>query len=171
MHTPKVLIQRLKLLPKNATFSDFRSRRAQVAWIVNTSPEISAVSPQCSSVTDTTYGREWILVMNAFMKYLEKSSSICLLYPKLDRKTICIVVYKESSLEKNDDLSTQKRHITVLADGSGSCCVLSNTSRKSRRIVRSSLGGETLAMSEGFYNSCILRHDLQEMIGLYRNNS
>jgi hypothetical protein len=162
----KSYIQRLKLLPKNATFSDFRSRRAQFAWIVNTRPDISAVSSQCSSVTDATYGREWILVLNDAMKYLQQSPSICLCYPKLDLKTLCIVVYTDSSFANNDDLSTQIRHIAVLADGSESCCVLSYSSRKSRRVVRSSLAGETLAMSEGFDTAFILRHDLQEMTGL-----
>jgi Reverse transcriptase (RNA-dependent DNA polymerase) len=100
-------VERLKLLPNNTSFSDFRSRRAQFAWIANSRPDIATVSSQCSSVTDATYGKEWIIALNDAMKYLQQSSSICLRYPKLDFATLCIVVCTDSSFANNNHLSAQ----------------------------------------------------------------
>jgi hypothetical protein len=158
-------IGRLNLLPKNSTIAEFWSCRAQFAWITSTRPDISTVSSQCSSVTETTFSTDWVLILNDAMKYLRQTSEVYLRYPKLDSQTIRMVVYTDGSMANNGDLSPQVGYITVLSDASGRCCVLAFSSHKSGRIVRSSLAAETLAMSDGYDQAYTMRHDIHNMMG------
>lgn len=61
----------------------------------------------------------------------------------------------------NDDLSSQLGFVVLLCDASDRCHILDFSSRKSKRVVRSILGGEVYAFSDGFDGAFMLRHDLQ----------
>lgn len=50
-------------------------------------------------------------------------------------------------------------------DATGCCCILQFSSHKSRRVVRSSGAGETIALADAFDQAFILRHDLQRILG------
>jgi hypothetical protein len=48
-------INRIDLLNRSCTFSEFRSRRAQLHWCTHTRPEISFAVNQAAQVTDKTF--------------------------------------------------------------------------------------------------------------------
>jgi hypothetical protein len=102
-------IGRLNLLPKNTTLADFRSCRAQFAWITSTRPDISTVSSQCSSVTEATFSTEWVLILNDAMKYLRQTTDVYLRYPKLDHRTLRMVVYTDGSMANNECSTLKSR--------------------------------------------------------------
>jgi hypothetical protein len=62
------------------------------------------------------------------------------------------------------DKSSQLGFVVLLADASGKCAILQFKSQKSRRVVRYSTAGETLAFAEAFDASFILRHDLSKIL-------
>ena len=70
-------------------------------------------------------------------------------------------VYTDASFAGNDDLSSQVGFIILLCDRSDRAHILEYSSRKSKRAVRSILGGELQAFASGFDQAFILRHDLE----------
>ena len=70
-------------------------------------------------------------------------------------------VYTDASFSGNDDLSSQLGFLILLCDSSNRAHILDYLSRKSKRVVRSILGGEVYAFASGFDRAFILRHDLE----------
>lgn len=52
-------------------------------------------------------------------------------------------------------------------DSSNHCCILQYSSHKARRATRSSLAEETFALSNTFDHSYLLKHDLQQILGMH----
>jgi hypothetical protein len=62
-------------------------------------------------------------------------------------------------------MSTQIGYITFLADKHNTCHVLKHNSTKSRRIVRSTLVAEAIALATGFDAAFVLAEDLRRILG------
>jgi hypothetical protein len=87
-----------------------------------------------------------------------------LVYPRLDLPTLRLTVYTDSSYANCEDLSSQIGFLIMLTDVSGKCAVLDYASKKSRRVVRSILGGEMMAFAEGFDRAFTVHHELSAML-------
>lgn len=161
----KSYIDNLKLMPKGCSYEDFRSMRAKLAWVVNSRPDIACAVSFASQVTRSTFNDQSHKLLNRIVKHLRATKNVCLQYPQLQLSTLQITAYSDASFKNNVDNTSQLGYIIFLTDASGKCCVISFSSHKSRRVTRSSMAGETIALAEAFDLSFILKHDLQRMLG------
>ena len=164
--TQRDYIGRLKLLTSDTNFATFRSMRHKLAWVTNTRPDIACAVSMLTQVTERNFGQESIREANKIIKHLQKTQEISLNYPKLDMETLRILIYTDSSFNNRTDNRSQLGYIIILSDASNKCSILHYASIKSKRIVRSSMDGETLAFSAGFDAGFILRHDIELMTGM-----
>lgn len=58
------------------------------------------------------------------------------------------MVYADSSFANNEDSTVQLRYLVSLCDAQNSADVLHFTGHKSRRVVRSVLGGKVVAFAD-----------------------
>lgn len=63
------------------------------------------------------------------------------------------------------DLTSQPGYVILLCDSSNACHFLDYASKKCKRVVRSILGGELYAFTEGFDSAFMLKHDLERIYG------
>jgi uncharacterized protein YjgD (DUF1641 family) len=135
-----------------------------VARICHTRPDICCGISLAAQVTTSSFNASAFKQLNLIIQYLQASKNIYLRYPKLDIESLQVVVYSDSSFANRLDKSSQLGFVVLLADASGKCAILQLKSHKSRRVVRSSTAGETLAFSEAFDASFILRCDLSKIL-------
>lgn len=157
----KSYIERLKTLPNTATYTEFRSTRARLTWIQYTRPEISAVVNFLSQITEKSFGKDKIKMLNDAIQFLKKHPDRGLKMIKLDTQSIHIKAFSDSSFANNIDLSSQLGFIILLCDKFDNCNVIYYSSHKSRRIVRSVLGGEIYAFADAFDVAYIIKRDLE----------
>jgi hypothetical protein len=93
-------IARIKLLSIDCNFTDFRSKRAQLSWITHTRPEICCAVNMASQVTEKSFSVQKINDLNKVIKHLKSSPSQALKYYKLDKDTLKLKVYADSSFAK-----------------------------------------------------------------------
>jgi len=89
--------------------------------------------------------------------------TLSLMYAPLDKETLHLRVYANASFASNDDLSSQMRYIVLLCDGHSRCHVMTYSSRKSIRVVKSIMAGEVYAFADAFDAACVIKHDLERM--------
>lgn len=80
---------------------------------------------------------------------------------KTRQRLLHVRVYADASFAGNDYLSSQLGFIVLLCDKHDYEHILDYSSKKSKRVVRSILGGEVYAFADGFERAFMLRHDLQ----------
>lgn len=78
-----------------------------------------------------------------------------------------MVVFSDSSFANTPSLSTQLGYIIVLTDKNGTANVLHYASYRSKRIVRSVLGGETHAFADSFDMAYTMRNYLNRIFERY----
>lgn len=116
---------------------------------------------KAAQVTEKPFGKDKIKSFNSTVKRLQGTSNWCLKFAPLQKDTLHLRVYTDASFAGNDDLSSQLGFIILLCDSSNRAHILEYSSRKSKRVVRSILGGEVYAFADGFDRAYILRHDLE----------
>ena len=146
----------LKILLKDCTFSDFRSLGYKLAWITHTRPELSCAVNMAAQVTEKTFSLDDIKELNRVVVHIRKTPSQKLTYVKLDKDSLRIKVYADSSFANNKDNSSQIGYIILLVDKFNTCNILNYSSRKSRRVTRSVFGGELYAFADAFDRAYIL---------------
>lgn len=157
-------IDKITVLPLDATFSNFKFVRMSLAWITHTRPEICCAVAQCAQVTATLFDASHIKQLNSTIRSLKRDPARGIRHRKLDKDTLRVKVYTDSSFANNHECSSQLGHIIVLSDATGKCNVLQYRSHKSRRVTRSVLGAEVYAFAEGFDNAYMIRHDLKQLL-------
>ncbi len=76
-----------------------------------------------------------------------------------------IVDFSDTSFAKNHDLCTQPAHIFFLADKDGNLMPIIFKSYKSKRVVRSAMGGEVIAFSDLFDRVSTLAAEIGTIYG------
>ena len=163
LHQEKYTL-RLQLLSKDCTFADFRSRRQALAWLTNTRPDICAAINLATQITEDKWQRQDINDLNAVIKYVRRNPRRGLRQQKLDKTTLSVKIFSDSSFANTSTLHSQLGFVALLCDASGKANVLHFTSYKSKRVVRSVMGGECYAFADGFDYGFTLRHDLQNIL-------
>jgi hypothetical protein len=162
----KRYLSKIKLMAKDGMFSDFRSLRARLAWATLSRPDIACAVAQSAQVNEDTFKddpKTHIKRLNAVVNHLRKTIHQVLKFPKLDRKNLSLRVYSDASYANNSDGTSQIGYIIFLCDASGSCQPLFWSSKKSKRVTRSVLGSETMALADAFDMAFTIRHDLQNI--------
>ena len=155
---------KLRPLPTEATYSEFKSRLMAAAWTVHTRPDVAFAVASLAQVTETMYTRHKRLhldSLNKTIKQLTDEPNLGIRFPRLDFKTLELRVYTDGSFANNADGTSQFGHVILLADATGKCAVISYRSYTCRRRVRSVLGSETLAFVDGFDQAYLVREQLR----------
>ena len=154
-------IERLKLLPAGASFEQYRSARAAMAWMLMTRPDVACAISFAARVQKDLFSAADVSSHNVIVRYLRRTSNLGLLFPQLDASSLRLVVYIDASYSKDCPARNQLGYIICLADKSNRCAIIAYSSRKPRRIARSTTAAEALAFAAGFDNAFALHHDLQ----------
>jgi hypothetical protein len=105
--------------------------------------------------------------LNRALKHINTTPDLFLRFPKLDLKTLRLQVYFDASYANNADGSSQLGSILFLTDATGRFQPIFWSSNKSRRVTRSVLGSETMALADAFDTVYALKYDI-EMIVIYK---
>lgn len=155
---------KLRELDPQAGFNAFRSLRHQLAWLTHTRPDICSHANILSQVTPASFAKAHIKLINSAVRRGQNGAR-GLIQHNLDLSTMRMVIFCDSSFANNFDSSTQLGFVILLTDRTRRVNWLHYSSYKSKRIVRSVLGGETYAFADGFDFGFTLRHDLQRITG------
>ena len=158
-------IDRFKLLPTYCSFETFRSARASMAWIQQSRPDVSCTLSFFARITRATFQRNDITAYNKAVHYLRASRYISLNFPRLDRNSLRILCYVDASHANIEDGYSQVGFLIIIADKDNKRSIVCYSSRKSRRVARSTTTGEGLAFGAGFDAAYALRQDLLKLTG------
>lgn len=158
-------VKNLKPLPMDASFAQFASARASLAWLGHTRPDLCCGINKLAQVSEATYGSTAIKFYKRLKKKAEANQAMTLKYPRLDVSTLHLRAYADSSFANNYDSSSQMGFIILLCDSTGRAHVLNFASRKCKRVVRSVMAGEVYAFSTAFDEAFVLRYDLEQLYG------
>lgn len=149
-----VISCKVSALPKSVnetmSFDELRSVRAKLAYVAHTSaPLILYGVSKLSQVTKETFASEDIELVQSLMHVLKHCNEIHYTLTRCNNMELGVCV--DASFASNKDLSSQLGVLCFLRDcETGICSILHFISFKSRRVCRSVLAAELLAMIEGF---------------------
>ena len=128
--------------------TQLRSAIGQLNWVSGmTRPDINfSVCALSTKVKSATIAQ--LIEANKIIKNVQRES-VSILFPKLDTDSIHFRLYCDASFNNLSDGGSQGGHIIFLCDVNENCTPISWTSARIKRVVRSTLAAETLAMSEG----------------------
>ena len=132
--------------------------------IVHSRPDIACAVNKLTQVTEKQFCEQQIKDYNKLVRYLQKTKSQALRYSKLDMDSLRLVSFFDACFALNADLSPQLGYLILLCDKHNNANVLNFNSYKSRRVVRSVMGGETYAFSGAFDISYTMRYDLKKNV-------
>lgn len=95
------------------------------------------------------------------MEKLKSSGDLSLQYQLLDRTSLHIKTYSDSSFPTNDDCTSQLGYIILPCDSNNKSHILAYSSRNSRRVVRSSMAEDVYAFSTAFDNAYVIKHGIE----------
>jgi len=156
-------VDHLQRLASDATFAAFLSARASVAWLAHTRPDLCCGINLAAQVTELKYGAAAVRSLNALMGRAQRGRDLALAYHPLDVKCLRVRAYADASYATNSDGSSQIGYLILLCDGSGRAHILSDASRKCRRVVHSIMAGEVYAFSAAFDEAFVIRYDLERI--------
>lgn len=156
---------RIRILPIEATFSQFKSTVMSLAWLGHTRPDISCAVAQAAQATPQHFDEASIRQINSTVRTLKRHPKKGIRHRRLDHKTLRIQVYSDSSFANNRDSTSQMGYIILLADAHNKCNIVQYRSFKSKRITRSVIGAEVYAFTEAFDAAFIPKHDLEQVLG------
>lgn len=147
-------------IAKDADMSAFRRARAMLAWLLHSRPEYACVVNRSAQVTERSLTPKHIRDLNLAIRDARKNPQRGLRYQPLQLDSLHLRVYVDASFASNDDLTSQLGFISLLCDDSNRFHVLDYSSRKSRRTVRSIMGGELYAFTDAFDAVITVSNDL-----------
>ena len=94
-----------------------------------------------------------------------KSEEVLIKFPKLKNLEQCkLVVYSDSSYANLKDCGSQGARVIFLVDEENKAALLNWNSKRLRRVVRSTLTSETLALSDAVDTAYMLNHMISQLI-------
>ena len=110
-------------------------------------PDISFTVCEASTKVNSATVAD-LLRINKTIKKL-KSTPSYIKFPRLDLRSLNIKVFMDASFNNLPNGGSQDGQIVFLCDDNNKCCPLSWNSSRIRRVVRSTIGAETLPLIEG----------------------
>ena len=92
-----------------------------------------------------------------------KSSQVSIKFPSLDLSTTRVITYSDASYGNLPDGSSQGGHIIFLSDSSGKCVPITWASVKIKRIARSTLAAECMALQDSTDAAILISSLFSEM--------
>lgn len=133
----------MKPVPTDATFSNFRSSRMQLAWLSHSRPDLIFEVSNLDEVVEARFLNNKSALVKRVIKILKfaRDNPVRLLFKLLDHPSIHIIGFYDASFANNQDLSKQYGYILFLRDRFDHYILLQFKSYKARRIARSVLSG------------------------------
>jgi len=150
-------------LPLIISYDKFVSVRAAFAWLAHSRPDLCCAIYRATQVTASTFREKLIKELNKAIKHANATKTFSLMYAPLDKETRHLRFYADASFASNDDLSSQLGYIVLLCEGHSRCQVMTYSSRKSRRVVKSIMAREVYAFADAFDAAFIFKHDLERI--------
>ena len=95
-----------------------------------------------------------------------KTEKCDVVFPKLNStQGLKLVVYTDASLANLNGIDSCGGHVIFLCDNDNMCCALSWHSGKLKRVARSTIAAETMALSSGIEEAMYLRQVIMFSIG------
>lgn len=158
--------KRLSFIEKGCTYVQFRRHRAMLSWLCNTRPDLCCIINRAAQVTADTMCSEKVSEFNKAIKLAKDPAVNGLQFLPLNHTSLVLKVYADAAFSCNDDLSSQIAYIIILCDGEGHAHILDYSSKKSKRVVRSIMGGEVYAFADAFDKAFVIRKDMENTLGV-----
>ena len=151
-----------KLPVSKKEYNDLRSVCGQLLWVSSqTRPDMAYQTCVASNSASTaTIGD--LKQVNKAIDYMQKNR-LTLKYPKLDLRDVFMLAFCDAAYANLKDGSSQGAHIVFLISRDGNCCPLAWQSKKIKRLVKSSLSGESWAMIEAVETAELLQKMVMEI--------
>ncbi|KHJ30833.1 hypothetical protein EV44_g3495 [Erysiphe necator] len=162
-HPTDILNSRGKLRKASSTHDQFVAQRARGAYTASVcQPEASfdlSSAAQAVRLNNTD-----INSLNKRLKWQVENSERGLRYVELDKSSIELVVFTDSSFANNKDFSSQIGFVVVLKDKENRANILHWSSTKCKRITRSVLAAELYALVNGFDSATTIKSTLERIL-------
>ena len=148
-----IQVDKVRSLQKDTSLTEserkiLRSKIGQMLWMARQSrPDICFDVTSLAGRVKTATVNE-LLEANKIIKRIKADKTI-LKFQHLGDSDLSLVVYSDASLGNLVDGGTQGGHVILLVGQGGRCSPIHWSSKRIRRVVRSTLAGETLAMADG----------------------
>lgn len=117
-------IERLESLTSSVTYEDMRSTRAKLSWVFNTRPDICAAVSHLSQIAEKSFDENIYMLANKVINRLKNTLSLRLCFPKLDLKSVYLLVYSDASANDTSDQRCQIGFIILPMDKFNQCSIL-----------------------------------------------
>jgi Reverse transcriptase (RNA-dependent DNA polymerase) len=145
---------------------DVISARAQMQYVASMSrPDLVSPSQLLAGdvrgpISTSTYKRVRELVV-----YCKETADIGLNFVNLDPTSLRLLLFADASFANADNFTSQLGFVIILADEAGNANIIHYGSQKSKRVTRSVLAAEILALVYGWDNAFVVSHALNEIFG------
>lgn len=153
-------ISKIKPLNKDFTKKDYVKLRALGAYIATVSqPEAAFALSYAAQITEPSWDDAELL--NRCIKQQMQGKGLN--FVRLDKSSLRIITFTDSSFANNRDCSSQIGYVIALADGKGNANIIHWQSVKCRRVTRSVLASELYALSLGFDISATMKSTMDNI--------
>ena len=138
----------------------------QSSWLSNqTRPDISFDVCQLSAVKKNATVKH-LLYANKTMKKV-KNSEVHLKFPTLKNiENAKIIVYSDALFNNLPNGGSQGAHIVLLCDSAQQCAPIQCQSKKIRRVVKSTLAAECLALHDAVDNAFYIKNVVSDLLNI-----
>lgn len=95
--------EKIQPLDKNCSFTDFRSRRHELAWRTHTRVDVAAEAAILAQVTEQLFKHVHVTQLNKAINRIKDNSELGLFVNKLDLDSLHIIVYCDASFANLPD--------------------------------------------------------------------
>ena len=142
----------------------FRGLVGQINWASGiTRPDISFSACQISTVQSNPKVLDAVAANKSLADL--KREKLSIRYVPLDRESLKLVVFADASYANLTDGGSQGGHIIFLADGTQRAVPLAWSSKRIKRVVRSTLSAETLSTVDALDTAHLVMSMLKEVVG------
>ena len=147
-----------------------RSAIGQLSWLGNQSrPDISANVCQLSGAyKDATVSD--ILLANKTIKKVS-ADNLSLYFPKLNLSELTIEVHSDASFKNLPNAGSQGGFIIFLCDNLGNATPIQWQARRIKRVVKSTLAAECLALVDALDYAYYIKRIIDEVLGLPKDRT